>query len=85
MYLGIQNYWTWKIASMSEQDSNKNSAGAAGRIDNKAKSLFFFCLNLLTLTYSSCDFVWNERRPIISDIVQCDGHRRRLRVLRRRR
>ena len=37
----IQNYWTWKIASMSEQDRNKNSAGAAGRIDNKAKSLFF--------------------------------------------
>ena len=48
MYLGIQNYWTWKIASMSEQDSNKNSAGAAGRIDNKAKSLFF----LSQFTYS---------------------------------
>jgi hypothetical protein len=39
---------------MSEQDSNKNSAGAAGRIDNKAKSLFF-CLNLLTLLVILCE------------------------------
>ena len=58
MYLGIQNYWTWKIASMSEQDSNKNSAGAAGRIDNKAKSLFFsvsIYLLLLTLLVILCE------------------------------